>query len=91
MQLSRKSNCRVASLNFKSPHNLLMEQTTDKQKKEENMARLNRIIVSYKGLCPWCEKGHICYRTKKTDTPTLTFLGCDRFPKCLWTSYKETL
>jgi len=57
----------------------------------DNMKRLEMIIITYKGLCPWCEKGHICYRTQKTDKPTPNFLGCDKYPKCLWTSYKEKL
>jgi len=56
---------------------------------QENLDKLKMILFSYRGMCPLCDKGHIVYRTKKTDKPTLTFLGCDRFPKCLWTSYKH--
>lgn len=57
----------------------------------DNEKRLDMIIISYKGRCPKCKKGLIMYRVPKSKKYPTKFLGCEKFPKCDWTSYKEAL
>lgn len=64
---------------------------TTSQKLNPNLKRLNMIIVTYKGRCPKCNDGILMFRdSKKFERPT-KFLGCSKFPKCDWTSYKEKI